>query len=295
MDLNQQQNTQNVLEVVNLIKKYDSFTLDKVNFSIQRGKITGFIGINGAGKTTTIKSLAGLLIPNEGEMRFWGEVINRKNESRIRDRLGFLLDGNYYYPELTIKQMKNIFRHAYTNWDEKVFKELVEKFDLPLKQKISKLSKGMTMKFSLALALSHHAEILIMDEPTSGLDPLVRSEFIDMLKELAQQGVSILFSSHITSDLEKIADDIIFIHKGHILLQKEIDDLLSSHFVVKDKLDLLNPENKKLFLKVSENKGFFEGIYNGNKEFIIEKFPEANIAPANIEEIMLGHIFSYIG
>lgn len=154
---------ENVLEVINLTKKYDLFTLDNVSFNIERGQITGFIGINGAGKTTTIKSLAGLVIPDAGEIKFFGDRLTTKNESKIRDRIGFLLDGDYFYPDFTVKQMKSIFSKTYTNWDEEIFKSLVSRFDLPLNQKISKFSKGMKVKFSLSLALSHHAEILIME------------------------------------------------------------------------------------------------------------------------------------
>lgn len=280
-----------VLEVINLTKKYDLFTLENISFSVEKGQITGFIGINGAGKTTTIKSLAGLVIPNGGKIQFFGEKLTTKNESRIRDRIGFLFDGDYFYPEFTVRQMKNIFSKTYTNWDEKIFKELVSKFNLPLKQKISKFSKGMKVKFSLALALSHHAEILIMDEPTSGLDPLVRAELIEIFKRLAENGTSILFSSHITSDLEDVADNIVLINKGKIIFQEETDALESKYFVVKDKVEILNDENKTLFLKIKKDKNKFKGIYCGNKEKILEAFPDSKIENANIEDIMLANVF----
>ena len=226
------ENNNIILKISNLSKIYDSFLLNKINFSVQKGKITGFIGINGSGKTTTIKSLAGLIIPSGGTIEYFGEEITSKNESRLRDRIGFLLDGDYYYPELTLKQMKNIISAAYTKWDENIFNFYIKKFNLPLNKKIGTLSKGMKMQYMLSLALSHHAELLIMDEPTSGLDPLVRLELIQILRELADKGIGILFSSHITSDLEKIADNLVFIHKGIMIFQKSIQEVKNSYFNV---------------------------------------------------------------
>lgn len=281
---------ENVLEVTNLTKKYNLFTLDNVSFNLKRGKITGFIGVNGSGKTTTIKSLAGLVIPDNGEMRVFGELITAKNESYVRDKFGFLLDGDYFYPEFTPVQMKSIFSKSYTNWDENIFESLILKFRLPENQKISKLSKGMKIKFSLALALSHHAEILVMDEPTSGLDLLVREELMDLFKDLADKGVSILFSSHITSDLEKTAEDIILINKGKILFQEKIETLENLYFTVKDEYNLLNCEKEKLFLRTTKDKNNFKGIYRGIKDNIIRIFPNARIETSNIEDIMMANI-----
>ena len=282
---------ENILEVTNLTKKYDLFTLNNVNFNIKRGQITGFIGINGAGKTTTIKSLAGLVIPDAGEIKFFGELLPKKNESKIRDKIGFLLDGDYFYPDFTVKQMKSIFSKTYTNWDEKIFKSLVSKFDLPLNQKISKFSKGMKVKFSLSLALSHHAEILIMDEPTSGLDPLVREEVIEIFKDLANESVSILFSSHITSDLEDVADNIILINKGKIIFQEMTEILENSYFVVRGNVDVLTDEKEKLFLKVKREKDKFKGVYLGDKEKLKAEFRDSTIERADIEDIMLANVF----
>lgn len=282
---------ENVLEVINLTKKYDLFTLDNVSFNIERGQITGFIGINGAGKTTTIKSLAGLVIPDAGEIKFFGELFTTKNESKIRDKIGFLLDGDYFFPDFTVKQMKSIFSKTYTNWDEEIFKSLVSRFDLPLKQKISKFSKGMKVKFSLSLALSYHAEILIMDEPTSDLDPLVREEVIEIFKDLANEGVSILFSSYITSDLEGVADNIILINKGKIIFQEMTETLENSYFVVRDDVDVLTDKKENLFLKIKREKGKFKGIYFGDKERLKTEFQSSTIERADIEDIMLANVF----
>lgn len=285
------ENNNIILKISNLSKIYDSFLLNKINFSVQKGKITGFIGINGSGKTTTIKSLAGLIIPSGGTIEYFGEEITSKNESRLRDRIGFLLDGDYYYPELTLKQMKNIISAAYTKWDENIFNFYIKKFNLPLNKKIGTLSKGMKMQYMLSLALSHHAELLIMDEPTSGLDPLVRLELIQILRELADKGIGILFSSHITSDLEKIADNLVFIHKGIMIFQKSIQEVKNSYFNVEDDLINLTPENKRLFLNVVKYRETFKGIYFGNKNDIISNFPNAKIENASLEDIMIGNIY----
>lgn len=283
-------NQESVLEVTNLTIKYNLFTLNNVNFNLKKGKITGFIGINGAGKTTTIKSIAGLVVPNNGEIRVFGELMTTKNESRIRDRLGFLLYGDYFYSNFTPRQMKNIISKAYTNWDDDIFNSLVSKFELPMNQKLSKFSTGMKVKYSLALALSHHAEILIMDEPTSGLDPLAREELMGIFKGLADSGVSILFSSHITSDLEKTADDIILMNKGKIVFQEKVETLGNSYFTVKDECELLNNEKEKLFLRITKDRNNFKGIYRGIKDNMIKIFPNAKIEASNIEDVMMANI-----
>ena len=279
-----------VLEVKNLAKDYESFSLNDISFKVKKGSITGFLGINGSGKTTTIKSLAGLTLPTLGEIYFFGEKIDSKNESRIKSKIAFLLDGNYYYPELKLKVMKKIFSRAYPNWDENVFNKLMQAFELNPNQKISTLSKGMKARFSLALALSHGAELIIMDEPTEGLDPLMRESFVCILKDLAQKGITIFLSSHITSDLDKIADEVILIHDGNIMLQEEMKNLKASYFAVSGDISMLSGDNEKMFLRISKDENEFTGTYRGNKEDILNQFPDAKIRSANLEEIMFGNI-----
>ena len=283
-------NMETVLEVKNLAKDYESFSLNDISFKVKKGSITGFLGINGSGKTTTIKSLAGLTLPTSGEIYFFGEKIDSKNESRIKSKIAFLLDGNYYYPELKLKVMKKIFSRAYPNWDENVFNKLMQAFELNPNQKISTLSKGMKARFSLALALSHGAELIIMDEPTEGLDPLMRESFVCILKDLAQKGITIFLSSHITSDLDKIADEVILIHDGNIMLQEEMKNLKASYFAVSGDISMLSGDNEKMFLRISKDENEFTGTYRGNKEDILNQFPDAKIRSANLEEIMFGNI-----
>ena len=283
-------NMETVLEVKNLAKDYESFSLNDISFKVKKGSITGFLGINGSGKTTTIKSLAGLTLPTSGEIYFFGEKIDSKNESRIKSKIAFLLDGNYYYPELKLKVMKKIFSRAYPNWDENVFNKLMQAFELNPNQKISTLSKGMKARFSLALALSHGAELIIMDEPTEGLDPLMRESFVCILKDLAQIGITIFLSSHITSDLDKIADEVILIHDGNIMLQEETKNLKASYFAVSGDISMLSGDNEKMFLRISKDENEFTGTYRGNKDDILNQFPDAKIRSANLEEIMFGNI-----
>lgn len=218
-----------ILEVVNLRKEYKDFILDNVSFCIEPKSIVGFVGTNGSGKSTTIKSILGLIRCESDKINYFGKPFF-SNEKSIKNRLGIVLDEGYFYETLTIEQMKSIIAPAYDNWEEKVFCRLIDKFGLKKKQKISTLSKGMKMKFSIALALAHHAELIIMDEPTSGLDPLVRSELMDILKNVVEtEGCSILFSTHIISDLEKVADKIIFIEKGQVIFEMKKEDLINDY------------------------------------------------------------------
>lgn len=205
-----------VLEVSNLSKKYDNFRLDKVSFKIKKGHIVGFIGTNGSGKSTTIKSILSLIKSDNDKIEFFGKKLSKDT----KNRLAVVLDDGYFYETLKLEEMKKIVAASYSNWDEDKYKKLISKFKLNNNQKLKTLSKGMKMKFSIALALAHNAELIIMDEPTSGLDPLVRSQLMDFLKEIvAKEKCSIFFSTHIISDLEKVADDIIFINNGRIIFE----------------------------------------------------------------------------
>ena len=224
---------ENILEVKGLNKSYQHFSLQDVSFSLPEGCITGFIGINGAGKTSTLKSILGLTPKISGDIRLFGLNMDT-NEKEIKERIGIVLDDGGFYDELSLSEMKNIVASAYKSWDNKVFQSYLERFTLNPKQKIGTLSKGMRMKYALALALSHKAELLIMDEPTSGLDPLIRSQLLDILKEFMEYGGrGVFFSTHITSDLDKIADMLIMIDNGKIVFQEEKDILLDSYRIVK--------------------------------------------------------------
>ncbi len=171
---------ENILEINNLNKSYKGFSLKNVSFSLKPGFVMGFIGPNGAGKSTTIKLIMNLIKKDSGIINIFGKD-NIDNEKEVKSKIGFVYDENYYYEDLTIKDMKNILAPFYANWDNKVYEKYIKDFKLPSNKKIKDLSKGMKMKFSLAIALSHKAELIIMDEPTAGLDPVFRSELLDIL------------------------------------------------------------------------------------------------------------------
>ena len=278
-----------VLEVKNLNKAYENFSLKDVTFSLNQDCITGFIGTNGFGKTTTIKAILGLVLKDSGKINFLEKDID-KHERKSKNKIGVVLDEGYFYDELTLKEMKNVIAPSYTEWDEQVFLKYIKRFNLNLGQKISTLSKGMRMKFAVALALSHHADLLIMDEPTSGLDPLVRSELIDILLDFMKEpGKSVFFSTHITSDLDKIADMIILIDDGQILIDEEKDALVETHALVKGDNQLINNQTKKLFLNLSQTNYGFEGITHKIDD-VCRLMPGVLMERPTIEDIMLSYI-----
>lgn len=278
-----------VLEVNNLKKKLDNFSLDKVDFSLKEGCITGFIGVNGSGKTTTIKTVLGLYPKDDGNIRFFGKEME-KNEYIVKNRIGVVLDEGYFYEEMTLKEMKSVIAPAYTNWDESVFLNYINRFHLNLHQKIATLSKGMRMKFAISLALSHHADLLIMDEPTSGLDPLIRNELMEILLEFMEEGgKSVFFSTHITSDLDKVADILILIDKGRILFNESKDELLDRHALVKGDNILINEHTRKLFLSLRQTAFGFEGITD-KRDVVCEQMNDVIIERPSIENVMLAYL-----
>lgn len=283
----------NILEVKNLTKKYKGFKLDNVSFQLQKGYIMGFIGPNGAGKSTTIKLIMNLIKKNAGEIKILG-LDNIKNEKEIKQRIGFVYDENYFYEELNLINMKNIIAPFYKNWNDKAFNKYISDFNLPIKKKIKELSKGMKMKYSLAIALSHEAELIIMDEPTSGLDPVFRSEILDILYSIIQdENKGILFSTHITTDLEKIADYITFLNNGKIIFSDSKDNTLENYSIVKGDKLLLDGDTKKYFVGIRENSFGFEALTN-NVEKVKRLFKNnALIEKASLDDIMIYTVRGY--
>lgn len=214
-----------VLEVKNLRKQYPSFLLDGVSFSLEQGRIMGFIGRNGAGKTTTLKSIFNLVHPDGGEVRVFGMDM-REREREIKQRVGYAGGAADYYKRKKIKDIVGVTRSFFENWDDGEYRRYMDAFSLDENKTPAQLSEGMRVKFSLTLALSHRAELLILDEPTSGLDPVSRAELLEAFLFLKEKGVSILFSTHITTDLEKCADDITYIAKGKLIASQPLDAFL---------------------------------------------------------------------
>lgn len=281
-----------ILNVENLNKSYGDFSLTDVAFSLPEGCITGFIGVNGAGKTTTLRTLLGLTKKQSGNICFFGLEME-KNEKQIKDRIGIVFDDGCFYDELSLAEMKSIISSAYTKWSEQDFRRYMDMFSLEPRQKINTLSKGMKMKYALALALSHNAELLIMDEPTSGLDPLIRSQLLKVLTDYMENGgKGVFFSTHITSDLDKIADMLIMINNGRIVFQEEKDFLLDTYRIVKGDVKALTDDARRLFLIISETAFGFTGITKQIAE-VQSFFPDAVTERPTIEDIMLANIGGY--
>jgi len=255
-----------ILEITNLHKEYEGFALKDISFTLQRGFIMGFIGPNGAGKSTTIKLILNLINRDGGVIRVFG-MDNIKYETQVKNRIGFVLDENFMYDELTVREMKNIIASFYKRWDDKTFDNYMKKFELPYNKKIKELSKGMKVKFSLAAALSHNAELLILDEPTSGLDPVVRNELMDILSDVIQdENKAIFFSTHITSDLDKIADYVTFINNGEVIFSTAKDDILENYGLAKGPNELINADNKGVFIGLREYGFGFEALVKDKRQ-----------------------------
>ena len=216
-----------ILELRDLVKRYPGFTLDHVSFSLEEGKITGFIGRNGAGKTTTLHSLLSFLAPEGGQIRFWGMDI-REHEQAIKQRIGFVSAGMNFYNKKKLRRITAVTRSFYEHWDEALYRRYLSLFALDEDKTPEKLSNGMKIKYMLALALSHGAELLILDEPTSGLDPVSRDELTEVFLRLRDAGKTVFFSTHITSDLEKCADRILFLQNGELKADAGLNEFRNS-------------------------------------------------------------------
>lgn len=201
------------LEVRGLTKKYPAFTLRDVSFRLAPGCITGFIGRNGAGKTTTINAMLSFVHPDSGEIAFFGRPW-AEHEREIKEKIGFVSAGMTYHTRKKLKAITAVTRAFYPAWDGKAYEKYMTAFGLDGEKTPAELSNGMKIKYALALALSHGAELLILDEPTSGLDPVSREELVEVFLRLKGEGKTVFFSTHITSDLEKCADRILFLQQG---------------------------------------------------------------------------------
>lgn len=241
-----------VLTIEHLYKEYPSFRLEDVSFSVDKGTIMGFIGRNGAGKTTALKAMLNLVHPNSGTIEFFGLSLS-KNEKEIKQRIGYATGGISYYHRKRIKDIVAVTKTFYTNWDDAMYRRYMQQFSLDEDKKLMELSEGMKVKFNLTLALSHHAELLILDEPTSGLDPVSRDELLEIFLDLAADGVAILFSTHITSDLDKCADAITYIQNGHIIASHRAGDFIEGYRLLTVNDDL-NDTKKQAVLGLSRSK-----------------------------------------
>ena len=279
---------ENILEVKNLCKKYNQFELKNVNLTLPKGMIMGLIGENGAGKTTTIKSILNLT-NSTGEINIFGLNV-KKYDKKIKQDIGVVLNENFFSEYLNPKDINKIVKNIYKNWDEKLYFKYLEDFKLP-QNKISKeFSSGMKMKLKIAVALAHHPKLLILDEPTSGLDLVARSEILDIFQDFIQNGENSIFvSSHITSDLEHIADYITFIDNGEIVLSKTRDELLEEYGIVKCSKAEFEKINKKDYVKYKVNRYEYDILVENKSEFK-RKYDFNVIDKPTLEDIMLIYI-----
>ncbi|CAH1206466.1 Vitamin B12 import ATP-binding protein BtuD [Paenibacillus plantiphilus] len=271
------------LDIKNLNKKYEHFQLKNVSFQMKKGYIMGFIGANGAGKTTTIKSILNLTRIDSGEIHILGKEM-KKHEIELKQEIGFTFGDIHFYTRNKIKTLTNVIKSFYRNWDDEAYHNYLRRFNLNENKKIAELSTGMKVKYSLALALSHGAKLLILDEPTSGLDPVARDNLLDIFQELVEDGeISILFSTHITTDLEKCADYITFIDNGQIINSSEKEDFIDTYRLINGKLEQLDSIKDQLIAYKKNSFGFTGLIHT------IDLDPSLDIKSTlpNLEEIMI--------
>lgn len=273
-----------LLRVEGLTKQYDSFLLDHVSFSLDAGYIMGFIGRNGAGKTTTMKSMLGLVHPDEGSVTMCGLDFSA-HEQQIKQMIGFAIGGVDYYPKARLREIASVTKRFYSEWDDKVYAEYMRRFELDEGKRVEQLSAGMNVKFSLALALSHNARLLILDEPTSGLDPVSRDDLIRLFQSIIEDGTrSILFSTHITSDLEKCADYVTFIRGGKIVSSTDRDSFLSAYRLVNGRADQLTDALSPYLHGVKPNAFGFTALV---REGDLARCDGLMVAPADLESVMI--------
>lgn len=280
---------ENALVVKGLKKKYRDFTLDDVSFNIPCGMIVGLIGENGAGKSTTINAILGLIKKDAGTISILGKQDN-EIDNGIRNQIGVVFDGSNFPSVLSARKLNNVLKNIYSTWDENGYFSLLQKMSLPTDKKIKEFSKGMKMKLSIAVALSHHSKLLILDEATSGLDPVVRDDILEMFLEFVQdENNSILVSSHITSDLEKVADYIVFIHKGKVVFSKPKDELKYQYGIIKCGAAQFDAIDKEEIIAYRKQDYEWE-VLVADRTAAQKKYPKAVIDPATIDEIMLLYV-----
>ncbi|MDE6847108.1 MAG: ABC transporter ATP-binding protein [Lachnospiraceae bacterium] len=279
---------ENILELQQVSKTFprSDFILDNVSFSLPYGAILGFVGENGAGKTTTIGCILNTIAKDGGSVKLFGrEMLDADTD--IREKIGVVYDGDNFPSYWNAEQLSKVMQGFYTNWDEGLFSEYLEKFQLPVKRRIKQYSRGMTMKLAIAAALSHHPQLLILDEATSGLDPIMRDEMLDVFLDFVQEeDHSILLSSHITSDLEKIADYITFIHNGKLIMTVSKNDLVYNYAVMRCRESQFRALDSSDMIAYRKRDFQIDVLVSDGKE-AQRKYKDAVIDHVSLDEIML--------
>lgn len=276
---------ENCIEVKNITREYPQFKLNNVSFNVPCGTVVGFIGENGAGKSTTIRAILGLLKKGDGEITVLGENADTLTPE-TKEKIGVVFDGLSFPENLTARQLDKVMRGIYKTWNSEIYFGFMRKFELPLNKKFRTFSRGMVMRLSIAAALSHNPQLLILDEPTSGLDPVMRSEILDIFLDFMQdESHSILISTHITSDLEHIADYICFIHKGEIMFTEERNTMLERHRILKCTDEQLGQIDKSDIIGIRRGR-FQSEVLTTNAQ----KYPDIPSDAPTIEEIMVFYV-----
>ncbi len=279
----------NAIEIKGITKRYDGFTLDDLSFNVPKGSIMGFVGQNGAGKTTTINTILNIIRADEGSVSVFG-LDNIKDEKEIKKSIAAIFDELPFHETLNAKNLNSILKRIFDEWSSETFFNYLDRFSLPSKKKFGQFSKGMKMKLQIAAALSHNAKLLIMDEATTGLDPVVRNEILDIFLEYLQnEEHSILMSSHITSDLEKIADSVTFIDKGKLLITGYKDDVLNSHGILKCSRSDYESIDKNDIISARITEFGVEALVS-DKSGCMKKYSGAVIDPAALDDIMVYYV-----
>lgn len=276
----------NSIEIRNLQKNYKNFSLTIDNLHIPEGYITGFIGPNGSGKTTTIKSLLGMVKPDSGEIKILNANINK--DTKTKENIAYVGDESGFLEESKLSNLHKIISKFYPNWDEEIYKKYISKFQINESKAYKDLSKGQKKQFELIMALSHHPKLLIMDEPTSSLDPIIRNEFLELMQDhMEMDNMTVFYSTHITTDLDKAADYIVMIYNGQILLKGEKDEILDNHVIVKIKKELVDISIKKEFISLKESAFGFEGLISDKRKAYELFGDEAIYEKCTLEDILL--------
>ncbi|MGD8376933.1 MAG: ABC transporter ATP-binding protein [Acidobacteriota bacterium] len=275
------------LQLEGVGKTYKGFALRDVSFSLPRGYIMGLIGPNGAGKTTLIKLILNLVRRRTGRIRVLG-LDNLEDEIQVKSRIGYVPDEPHFPEDIRLRDLKAATAPFYPGWSDTTFERIASEFELPMARKFKKLSHGTKMKFALALALSHGAELIILDEPTAGLDPVFRRQFLDRLAGLLQDGkASVLFSTHLTTDLERTADFVTFLRAGRVMFSEPKDEVVGRWAVVRGGRELLDGEGRGFFEGVREREYGFEGLTSRAEEARRRFGERAAVERASLDDIMV--------
>lgn len=280
---------ENALSVTGLKKHYRDFCLDDINFTVPTGSVVGLIGENGAGKSTTLNCILGLVKPDAGNIQILGKP-DPYDGASVRRELGIVFDGDNFQLSYTPKTLRGLMRILYPGWNDEIYTAQLKRMALPENKSIRKFSRGMKAKMALAVAFSHEARLLILDEPTSGLDPVVRDEVLDLLLEYVAEGDrSVLISSHITTDLKKVADSIVLIHEGSVIFQQPKDDLIYHYGILRCTTPQFQELPRKEILRCRRQNTAWE-VLVADRQAAAARHPDLVVDPATLDEIMLLYI-----